>query len=260
MYHENLLLQAEVNQLRLRIKATSDSVDTLRLRNTQLLAERDLQGLSNAVGADSSENAISSLIERYLTEIEDLRTKLIESEKVAELLRSQLSRLKTPNNAILFSPARGSNSNGAVDLESSPFLHTKSSPCLEGYNERNGLVSEAKAAVERLKHKEELLRKESENIMNGSASHGESNEIDGEDETEESDADMEDSQLERQRELAEMQMNINIQEKLIEELEAREHRLQSMKQQYEQKMSQLISRIADTESERDRVLLDLRKW
>lgn len=41
-YHENVLLQGEMAQLRTRVKALQETVDTLRARNVQLLADRDM--------------------------------------------------------------------------------------------------------------------------------------------------------------------------------------------------------------------------
>lgn len=57
--------------------------------------------------------------------------------------------------------------------------------------------------------------------------------------------------------LAELTCDINIKEKLIEELELSQRRLQTMKVQYEEKMTALNTKIRETESERDRVLSSL---
>ena len=50
MFHENTMLQTENNNIRTRIKALQETVESLTARNTQLLAERDLANLSNMSG------------------------------------------------------------------------------------------------------------------------------------------------------------------------------------------------------------------
>jgi len=50
MVQENTLLQSEINGLRQRIKALQETVETLTLRNIQLLAERDAMTIA-AVGS-----------------------------------------------------------------------------------------------------------------------------------------------------------------------------------------------------------------
>jgi kinesin family protein 4/21/27 len=47
---ENMLLQTENNNLRLRIKALQNSIDCLSARNAQLSAEIDSRTLSNYQG------------------------------------------------------------------------------------------------------------------------------------------------------------------------------------------------------------------
>ncbi len=54
--------------------------------------------------------------------------------------------------------------------------------------------------------------------------------------------------------LASLTCDISIKEKLVEELEASQKRLHAMKQQYEEKLISLTSRIKETEQERDKVL------
>nr|CAD7461303.1 unnamed protein product [Timema tahoe] len=92
----------------------------------------------------------------------------------------------------------------------------------------------------------------------------EEGESDGEDrdgdlEDSESDTDTEDKedsepQEEYGLELAELNSEINIKQKLIDELEQSQRRLHVMKQQYEDKLQQLMARIKNTQEERDKVL------
>lgn len=40
MYHENTMLQTEINNLRVRIKAMQETIEALTVKNTQLLADK----------------------------------------------------------------------------------------------------------------------------------------------------------------------------------------------------------------------------
>ena len=44
MFHENTMLQTENNNLRTRVKAMQETIDTLSCKNTQLLAEKAMGG------------------------------------------------------------------------------------------------------------------------------------------------------------------------------------------------------------------------
>lgn len=58
--------------------------------------------------------------------------------------------------------------------------------------------------------------------------------------------------------LAELSTEITIKEKLIDELEVSQKKLQSLKTQYEEKLSLLHNKIKETETERDQVNKDLK--
>ncbi|KAJ8673461.1 hypothetical protein QAD02_004723 [Eretmocerus hayati] len=59
------------------------------------------------------------------------------------------------------------------------------------------------------------------------------------------------------RELENLTSNIDVKQRLIQELELSQRRLQTMKQHYEDKLAQLQLRIRDTQDERDKVLSSL---
>ena len=61
------------------------------------------------------------------------------------------------------------------------------------------------------------------------------------------------------RELEALTSDIDVKQRLIQELELSQRRLQTMKQHYEDKLSQLQARIRDTQEERDKVLLSLQQ-
>jgi hypothetical protein len=58
-------------------------------------------------------------------------------------------------------------------------------------------------------------------------------------------------------ELANLTTEIDIKQKLIEELEKSHRRMQGIKQHYEDKFQQLQAKIRSTEEERDKVLASL---
>ncbi len=57
--------------------------------------------------------------------------------------------------------------------------------------------------------------------------------------------------------LAELTCEISIKQRLIEELEHSQKKVHAIKQQYEEKVIQLQSRIKETELERDKVLANV---
>ena len=61
------------------------------------------------------------------------------------------------------------------------------------------------------------------------------------------------------RELEALTSDIDVKQRLIQELELSQRRLQTMKQHYEDKLTQLQARIRDTQDERDKVLSSLQQ-
>ncbi|XP_042609513.1 kinesin-like protein KIF21A isoform X4 [Cyprinus carpio] len=287
MFHENSMLQIENNNLRMRVKAMQEAIDAQGARLTQLLSEQANQVLSRA-GEGSEE--IGNMIQNYIKEIEDLRSKLLESEAVNENLRRNLTRVSSRP------PFFGSS--GAF------------SPALLGPDpsqETSDIIEIAKKDLEKLKRKEKKKKKrlqqllsdkreedEEEEVEEDSANKdethdgeqkisererlestnqepemeasdreegdGEEDEEDAEEEemeaeesSDESDSDL-DEKEDFQADLANITCEIAIKQKLIDELENSQRRLHTLKQQYEQKLMMLQSKIRDTQQERDRVL------
>ncbi|XP_054278037.1 kinesin-like protein KIF21A [Macrosteles quadrilineatus] len=224
MFHENTMLQNELSNLRTRVKAMQDTIDALSAKNIQLLAEKATGAwMSSEAGAEGD---MTEMIQSYLKEIEELRAKLVESESVCQQLRRSLAKGVVGGRP----PLPTSPSNGNVD----------------------SLIAQAKRDLQ--KDMEALARgKEalSELKKNGA---NEDSEQEESDEESESETESEEKDSEYSQELAELTSEINLKQKLIEELEHSQRRLHSLKQHYEDKLLQLQAKIRATQEERDTVL------
>ncbi|KFO84415.1 Kinesin-like KIF21A, partial [Buceros rhinoceros silvestris] len=268
MFHENAMLQTENNNLRVRIKAMQETIDALRARITQLMSDQANQVLARA-GEGNEE--ISNMIHNYIKEIEDLRAKLLESEAVNENLRRNLSRASTRSTYF-----------GGPSAFSASMLSSE--------KETMEILDIAKKDLEKLKKKERKKKKsvkedntdnEQEKRDEKGPSERENNELeaeeiqevsDHEDEEEEDDEDEDDMEVVEssdesdsdsdekenyQADLANITCEIAIKQKLIDELENSQRRLQTLKRQYEEKLMMLQHKIRDTQLERDQVLQNL---
>ncbi|XDV25320.1 hypothetical protein PO909_029252, partial [Leuciscus waleckii] len=258
MVHENSMLQTENNNLRVRVKAMQETIDAQRARLTQLLSDQANQTLARA-GEGSEE--IGNMIHNYIKEIEELRAKLLESEAVNENLRKNLSRAST----------RTSFYAGPTSISAGHLAPEKDAA---------DIIEIAKKDLQKLKKKEKKKKKSvikeegPDNEQDKEASeraneepdmdvsdHDEGEEAEGEEEEDEMEVDSSDesdSELEEkedfQADLANITCEIAIKQRLIDELENSQRRLHTLKQQYEQKLMMLQSKIRDTQLERDRVL------
>uniref|UniRef100_A0A3Q3LJ67 Kinesin family member 21B n=1 Tax=Mastacembelus armatus TaxID=205130 RepID=A0A3Q3LJ67_9TELE len=299
LYQEKAMLQRENDTLRLRVKAMQETIDHLNTRVAHLLANEVSTLLTKS---NEGNEEIGALIQNYIREVEELRTKLLESEAINESLRRQVARLssRSPFPSSTLSPAPGhppGSSPAPMSMEA----------------EMTDVLRRAKLDIERLKKKERRQRRIScspelekgqkkrvklhthENGENGqSRENGQNGEIDsddnytedimsplqeesgcdddeGEDEEEgreeedefdsdeslvDSDSDS-DEKANFQADLADLTCEIEIKQKLIDELENSQRRLLMLKLQYEEKLILLQNKIRDTQLERDRVLQNL---
>ncbi|XP_073804167.1 kinesin-like protein KIF21A isoform X2 [Danio rerio] len=271
MVHENSMLQTENNNLRIRVKAMQETIDAQRARLTQLLTDQANQTLARA-GEGNEE--IGNMIQNYIKEIEELRAKLLESEAVNENLRKNLSRVSTrssfyPTSVTSGLPPEKDTSDiiemAKKDLEKLKKKERKKKKRLqqmdEGAHEDLENVSVIKEeGPDNEQDKEASERANEEPDVDGS-DHDEAEEAEAEEEEEEMEVESSeesDSELEEkedfQADLANITCEIAIKQRLIDELENSQRRLHTLKQQYEQKLMMLQSKIRDTQLERDRVL------
>uniref|UniRef100_A0A3Q2W7M4 Kinesin-like protein KIF21B n=1 Tax=Haplochromis burtoni TaxID=8153 RepID=A0A3Q2W7M4_HAPBU len=273
LYQENTMLQRENDTLRLRVKAMQETIDHLNSRVTHLLANE----VSTLLAKSSEGNEeIGTLIQNYIREVEELRTKLLESESMNESLRRQVGRLssRSPFPTSTLSPAPGhppGSSPAPMSMEA----------------EMTDVLRRAKLDIERLKKKERRQRRMSDrnesdrlcvspraqDIMSPLQEESGCDDDEGEDEEEgreeEDDFDSDESLVDSdsdsdekgvanfQADLADLTCEIEIKQKLIDELENSQRRLLMLKLQYEEKLILLQNKIRDTQLERDRVLQNL---
>lgn len=216
MFHENKLLQCEVDALRSRVKGLQEVIDSLTARNTELLAEREMAAWS--LQSDSNKDEMCQMVKGYLTEIETLRAKLVESEAIVVQLRKDMSRVSK----IKVSPRTDNSSLSESGIEE--------------------VLDIAKRDVE--KDLESI--KASKHSAQGSDLSGS--------ESDSSSSETEEEAGKYSEDLAELTSEISVKQRLIEALENTNKRLNLMKQQYEEKLLQLQARINATEKERDTVL------
>ncbi|XP_069905742.1 kinesin-like protein KIF21A isoform X11 [Oryctolagus cuniculus] len=283
MFHENAMLQTENNNLRVRIKAMQETVDALRSRITQLVSDQANQVLARA-GEGNEE--ISNMIHSYIKEIEDLRAKLLESEAVNENLRKNLTRAtaRSPyfSGSATFSPTILSSDKETIEIIDLAKKDLEKLKRKERKKKRRLQKLEESSREERsVANKEDNTDTDQEKKEDKGVSERESNELeveecqevsdheDEEEEEEEEEEDMEggessddsdsesDEKANYQADLANITCEIAIKQKLIDELENSQKRLQTLKKQYEEKLMVLQHKIRDTQLERDQVLQNL---
>ncbi|XP_075284531.1 kinesin-like protein KIF21A isoform X7 [Opisthocomus hoazin] len=281
MFHENAMLQTENNNLRVRIKAMQETIDALRARITQLMSDQANQVLARA-GEGNEE--ISNMIHNYIKEIEDLRAKLLESEAVNENLRRNLSRAST-RSTYFGGPSAFSASMLSSEKETMEILDIAKKDLeklkKKERKKKKRLQKLEESSQEERSVKEDNTDNEQEKRDEKGTSERENNELeaeevqevsDHEDEEEEDDEDEDDMEVVEssdesdsdsdekenyQADLANITCEIAIKQKLIDELENSQRRLQTLKRQYEEKLMMLQHKIRDTQLERDQVLQNL---
>uniref|UniRef100_A0A663LX00 Kinesin family member 21B n=1 Tax=Athene cunicularia TaxID=194338 RepID=A0A663LX00_ATHCN len=241
LFHENAMLQKENSALRMRVKAMQEAIDAINSRVTHVMSQE--ANLILAKAGEAGNEAIGALIQNYIREIEELRTKLLESESMNESLRRILSRVSSrPPYSMGSSPASG--------------LAGLCSPAAPVETEASDVLRRAKQDLERLKKKERRQRRKS-GCEEEDGREDEDEDSGSEESLVDSDSDAEERAVNFQADLADLTCEVEIKQKLIDELENSQRRLQTLKHQYEEKLILLQNKIRDTQLERDRVLQNL---
>ncbi|KAK6027228.1 kinesin motor domain protein, partial [Ostertagia ostertagi] len=172
-YHENVMLTAEINQLRFRVKALQETNEILRNRNVDLMA-KDLGpngcsvnsptdehgGSSDEANSSASNDAVmdpvQATVRKYLEELERMRSQLYESQAVANQLRKEMNKWK--NQALGGGGFMESNDNSFTS-----FSHQQ-------------LIEDARADIERLRRTVSVASNE---VTSDYASHADTAEEDG---------------------------------------------------------------------------------
>eukprot|EP00095_Tigriopus_kingsejongensis_P007989 maker-scaffold269_size230758-snap-gene-0.23 protein:Tk07989 transcript:maker-scaffold269_size230758-snap-gene-0.23-mRNA-1 annotation:"kinesin-like protein kif21a-like" len=266
MYHENTMLSRENQNLRTRIKAMQETIDVLTSKNSQLLAEKEVGKWIQ----DGSNTDLTSVIQGYLQEIEELRSKLCESEKLCEVLRKDNARAKKMSTSYGYSPIKGGMDSSfqipegeEMSFSVQELIKVAKKDIASKQNQMKRKHSRAHPSDED-KDANSADDEEEEEDFDGIAEDedpGESRESESDDEESDgSETESDNNKCKNEEiseELVELTSEISLKQKLIEELETSQKRLQAMKYQYESKLQALQNKICTTEEERDKVLKNM---
>ncbi|XP_014239134.1 kinesin-like protein KIF21A isoform X2 [Trichogramma pretiosum] len=259
-WHENQMLNSELSSLRTRVKALSETVEALTAKNALLLAEK-----ASGLWANSGNSAddVTGLVQGYLQEIEELRARLLEAEALYQQLKKRQMHLSYGVDSQF--------ENLQINAASNPYNNDTMSHVLHG--DSASLIMDAKKELQKEKALLASLKNQQSHNSNispresgggGDADDGDMDDTENghesmsEDESDDEDRKEEDEVEEAMgRELENLTSNIDVKQRLIQELELSQRRLQTMKQHYEDKLAQLQARIRDTQEERDKVLTSL---
>ncbi|CAB3406080.1 unnamed protein product [Caenorhabditis bovis] len=241
-YHENVYLTSEVNHLRFRVKALTETAEILRTENVKLKSEKELAALGgvSTEGGEGGDEMIQATFRKYLEELERTKSLLYESQSTCDQLRKENNRWKAQagNRGV-----QDYNSTKLIEMARQDIENQRK--MLASMTVENGSTSDYSSMS-----------------MNTGDEDGTSNDAD-EIEDEESDDEIDD-ELEKSKQaseahqidLHEVMVELDIKEKLIDQLERAERQNQQIRETYEKKLRELMNRIKETESERDRVLTE----
>eukprot|EP00117_Sycon_ciliatum_P027246 scpid25067/ scgid22182/ Kinesin-like protein KIF21A len=269
------MLRAENDKMKLRVRALQDTVEQQANRLAQQQLKLDLPEAGEGEALSEDDESVSKLIGQYLREIENLKGQLLESESLAKVgppaspyrrmspcvSRTQ-SRIQHPHGA---SSLVGSSVPESLLLEahsdlarmkeqqeklvggrSSTAGPSKKSPGSKGNSSGSNVGADARSSDEEQVEDEEPAAPASDNeVGDGSGSDSESGSSSAED----------GQSLEG--DIAELSSEISIKQRLIDQLQASQQQLQSMRKHYEEQLLVLQTKIRETETERDQVLTNL---
>jgi kinesin family protein 4/21/27 len=284
MVTECTMLRADNDKLRMRLKAQQQVIDAqnMRLADLQVNAQMMTEDISTGQVIDVSEDGgnMSSLIQGYLRQIEELKSQIVLSESLS--IQSPKSPYRrAPSTFMKFSgnspslPVKTLNLEESADdvlkvaksdiaklsqklqrkrnSASDSHKDSRSSPKVSPSHQSSEMETSSSLKDSTSSTVEEEEEAKSEN--DSERSEGEEESGNNSDSSESSD-EFDDSES-IQGDLATLSSEINIKQKLIDQLEFAQKSMQSMKKQYEDKLVTLAQQIQRTETERDKVLKDL---
>nr|XP_026652483.1 kinesin-like protein KIF21B [Zonotrichia albicollis] len=232
LFRENAMLQKENSALRMRVKAMQEAIDAINSRVTYLMSQEANMMLAKA--GDGNE-AIGTLIQNYIREIEELR------------VQKQQGGEGGPAEAV-----SGLSHAGTHQPPSVP-----PSPEKEAFKKRQKLQQDNGEETDENEVEEEEEEQDESGCEEEDGREDEDEDSASEESLVDSDSDAEEKAVNFQADLADLTCEIEIKQKLIDELENSQRRLQTLKHQYEEKLILLQNKIRDTQLERDRVLQNL---
>lgn len=247
---ENAILTGEVESLRRRVKAMQGTIEQLSARNSELVAEKALGNWAPKDGSpDTNDCSLTSLVQGYVSEIEDLRAQLMESNAMYEASRRREATVARTRNDSVHDPSAVID-DAKRELYKEKELLARSMGELEFQRKLNMSESMTSAVDERPIGERE--RAEGESAEDSEPSDAEGDQSDSEDE---------DSETKGQRvltaQLAALSEDIDTKARLIEQLELSQRRLAALRTHYEQRLDTLHHQIKATNDERDKVLASL---
>ncbi|CAG4977423.1 unnamed protein product [Parnassius apollo] len=257
---ENAILTSEVESLRRRVKAMQDTIEQLSARNSELLAEKALATWAPRDSSpDATDCSLTTLVQGYVSEIEDLRAQLMEANALYEASRKREARTRHESvhdpTSILDDAKR--------ELYKEKELLARSMGELEFQRKLSTQVSEGGEGGEAEGEVEEDARPigERERAEGESAGASEPSDHDDDEVSDDERNEAIEAETAGQRmltaELAALSEDIDTKARLIEQLEASQRRLAALRTHYEQRLDTLHHQIKATGEERDKVLATL---
>ncbi|XP_012061286.1 PREDICTED: kinesin-like protein KIF21A [Atta cephalotes] len=237
-WHENQMLSSELQSLRTRVKALSETVEALTAKNALLLAEKAAGHWVATSG--KGDDQVTSLIQGYVQEIEELRARLLEAEAMYQQLKKRQMQVSAAN-----------------PYGDSSFHSDSTSVLIDAKRDVEKEIETLRTLKEQYSHSNIIKSMDEAEIDDAENAQDSVSEDDSDDDSDRKEEDEEEAAM--GRELEALTSDIDVKQRLIQELELSQRRLQTMKQHYEDKLSQLQARIRDTQEERDKVLLSLQQ-
>lgn len=259
---ENRMLLSENRDLHGKVKAMSLTIDDVTARNVRLQLERDTAVMMREAGTvagdvNGNEEKMQNLLKNYVEEAETYRSKLAMAERHLANLSSVTPTTYRSNDTMSRSmTCYPSSDQSLAFLNRSDDVIKQAQQDLENLNKLKQVRERSMRDRSRSERKSEVETTES---SGGNGCYDDVTTTGDEDEEDDDDSLGEGSETEIENvedlegNLAELSCEISIKQKLIDELIESQKRVRLLKQQYEEKITNLEEKIKVTEQERDQV-------